>query len=83
MVEPSGSPSSSSSPPPERLSEELFPELLESLEDQGVELGIVFSIQPLSSFPPPTSDIGSLADLGPKSPDKPIQTLESSLTTDG
>ena len=64
MVEPIGSPSSSSSPLSERLSEEPFPELLESLEDQGVELRIILSIQPLSSHPPPTSDTGSPFDIG-------------------
>ena len=47
MAEPFGSPSSSYSPLSERFSEEPFPELPESLEDQGVELGIVLRIQPL------------------------------------
>jgi len=81
--EPSSSPSSSSSPPSERLSEESFPELPKSLEDQGFELGIVLSIQPLSSHPLPTFDIGSSVDLGSKSPDNPVQTPENSPTTDG
>lgn len=83
MVEPSGSPSSYSSPLSERLSEEPFPELPQSLEDQGVELGIVLSIQTLSSHPSPTSDTRSCADFGPESPDNPVQTPESSLTTNG
>ena len=77
MVEQSGSPSTSSSPPPEILSEEPFPELLQSLEHQGVELGVIMSIETLSSRPPPLSDIGSLFDIGPKSLDNPIQTTES------
>ena len=72
MVEPSGSPSSSSSPLSERSSEELFPELPQTLEDQGVEIGIFLSIQPLTSHPPPPSDTGSLSDIGPESPDNPI-----------
>ncbi len=65
MAEPSNSPNSSSSPPSERLSEEFFPELSESLEDQNVELAIFLSVQPLSSCPPPTFDTGSHVDLGP------------------
>lgn len=83
MAEPYGSPSSSSSPPSVILFEESFPELLESLEDQGVELEIFLSIQHLSSRPQPTFDTGSSTDLGPESPDNPVQTLENSLTTDG
>ena len=71
MVEPSGLPHSTSSPPSGRSSEENFPELLQSLEDQGVELGIVLSIQPLSSRLPP-SDTGSPYESGPESPDNPI-----------
>jgi len=82
VAEPFGSPSSSSSPPSERLPEEPFPELLKSLEDQGVELGIVMSIQPLSSRPPPTSYSRSPADFGLESLDNPIQTPKSSPTTD-
>ena len=81
MVEPSGSTNSSSSPPSEILSEESFPELPESLEDQGVELGIFLSIQPLSSHPSPTFDTRSSVDLGSQSPDNPIQTPKNSLTT--
>lgn len=82
MVEPSGSPNSSSSPPSERLSEEPFPELLESLKDQNIELAIVLSVQQLSSRPPPTFNIGSPAYIGPKSLDNPIRTPENSPTTD-
>ena len=83
MAEPSGSPSSSSTPPSERSSEEPLPELSQSLEDQGVELGIVLSIQPLSSCPPPPSDTGSLTNIGLESLDNLIQTLKSQLTPDG
>lgn len=83
MAKPYGSPSSSSSPSSKTLSKEAFPKLLESLEDRGVELKIILSIQPFSSHPPPTSDIGSLADIGPESLENPVQTPESSLTTDG
>ena len=83
MVEPSGSPSSSSSPLFERLSEEPFLEFLQSLEDQGVELGIFLSIQPLSSRPPPPSDIGSFSYIGLESFDNPIQTAKSLLTPEG
>lgn len=83
MVEPSISPSSFSSPPSEILYEEPFPQLPESLEDQGVELEIILSIQPLSSHPLPTSDTGSLADIRPESLDNPVQTPKSSPTTDG
>ena len=72
MVEPSRSPNSSSSPPSKILSEGPFPELPQSLEDQGVELGIVLSIQPLSSRPPPLSDIGLLSNIAPESLDNPI-----------
>ena len=82
MVEPTGLPSSSSSPLSERLSKEPFPEFPQSLEDQGVELVIFLSIQPFSSHPPP-SDTGSLSDIGPKSLDNPIQTPESPLTSEG
>ena len=81
MVEPSGSPISSSSPLSERLSEDPLPELLEPFEDQNVELTIVLSVQPLSSHPPPTFDSGSSIDLGPESLENPVQTLESSPTT--
>lgn len=77
MDEPSSSPSSSSSLPSERLSEEPFPELPELDEDQVVEFGIFMSIQPLSFCPPPPSDTRSLSDIGLESPDNPIQTLES------
>ena len=63
--------------------EESFPELPESLEDQGVELRIVLRIQPLSSRPPPAFDTGSSIDLGLESLDNPIQTPTNSLTTDG
>lgn len=83
MAKPSGSPNSSSSPLSERLSKELFPKLLESLEDQNVELAIVLSVQPLLSRPPPTFDSGSPADLGLESLDKPVRTPENSPTTDG
>lgn len=83
MAEPSSAPSSSSSPPSERLSEDPLPILLESLEHQGFEIRTVLSIQPLSSLPPPTSDTGSPTDIGPKSLDNPVQTPESSPTTDG
>ena len=72
MAKPSGSPNSSSSPPSERLFEELFPKLLESLEHQGVELEIVLSIQTLSFHPPPTFDIRSSIDIGPESPHNPV-----------
>ena len=65
MAKPSGSSSSFSSPPSEILSKEPFPKLPESLEDQGVELEIFLSIQPLSSHPLPTFDTGSSVDLGP------------------
>ena len=71
MVEPTGSPSSSSSPLSERLSMEPFLEVPQSLEDQGVELGIVLSLQPLSSHPPPL-DTQSLSDIGLESLDNPI-----------
>lgn len=81
MAKQSCSPSSSFSPSFEKLFEGPFPELLESLEDQGVELGIFLSIQPLSSCPPPTLDTGSPADFGPESPDNHIQTPKSYLTT--
>lgn len=83
MVEPSSSPYSSSSPLSKRLSEEPFPKLSESLEDQNVELTIVLSVQPLSSHPPPTFDTGSPVDLGLQSPDNPVRTLDNSSTTDG
>jgi len=83
VVEPSGSPSSSSSPLSERSFEESFPEFPQSLEDQGVELGIVLSIQTFSSHPPPPSDIGSLSDIGLESLDNLIQTPESLLTSEG
>lgn len=82
MVEPSSSPSSSSSPLSERLSEEPFPELPESLEDQGVELRIVLSSQPLASCPPPAFGIGLSADFGLGSLDNPIQTPKNSPTID-
>lgn len=82
MVEPSDSPSSTSSPPSKIFLEEDFPKLPESLEDQGVELGIILSIQPLSSCPLPTSNTRSPADFGLESLDNPIQTLEISLTID-
>lgn len=81
MAEPYGSPSSSSSSPSERFPEEPFPELSESLEDQGVELEIIMRFQPLPSCPPPTSDIGSPTNFGSKSSDNTVQTLESSPTT--
>ena len=83
VVEPSGSPSSYSSPLSERLPEDPFLELLKSLKDQSVELGIILSIQPFSSCPLPTSDTGSVVDFFPESPNNPIQTPESSPTTDG
>jgi len=83
LVEPSGSPNSSSSPLSERLFEKPFPELPESLEDQNVELAIVLSVQPLSSRPPPTFDTGSFVDLGLESLDNPVQTPNNSPTTDG
>ena len=83
MAEPSSSPSSSSSPASERLSVDPFLELLESLEDQGVELGTVLSIQTLSSRPLPTFDTGSTAELGPESQDNPVQTPKDSPTTNG
>lgn len=54
----------------------------QSLEDQGVELGIVLIIQPLSSCRPP-SNIGSLSNIGPESLDNPIQTPESLPTSEG
>ena len=72
MVEPFGSPNSSSSPLSEILSEESFPKLSESLEDQNVELTIVFSVQPLSSHPPPTFDSRSSTDLSPETLDNLI-----------
>ncbi len=72
MDEPPGSPSSSSSPPSERLFEEPFPKLPQSLEDQGVDLGIVLRIQPLSYRPPPPSDTRSILDIGPVSLYNPI-----------
>ena len=65
------------------MSEELFPEVPESLEDQDVELTIVLSIQPFSSRSPPAFDTGSSTNLGPESPENPVQTLKKSLTTDG
>ncbi len=71
MVQPTGSPSSSSSPPFERLSQEHFPKFPQLLQDQGVELGIVLSIRRLSSHPPPL-DTGSLSNIGPESPDNTI-----------
>jgi len=77
MVEPSGSPSFPTCPPSERLLEESFSELPESLEDQGVEPGVILSIQPLSSRPLPTLDTGSLTNFVPESPGNPIQTPES------
>jgi len=83
VVEPSGSHNSSSSPPCERLSEEPFLELPESLEDQDVELAIVLRIQPLSSHPLPTFDTGSSTDPYLESPDNPVQTPENSPTIDG
>lgn len=55
MEKPSGSPSSSSTPPSKRSSEEPLLELPQSLKDQGVEFRIVMSIQPLSSHPPPSN----------------------------
>jgi len=82
VAEPSGSPSSSSSPPSERLPKEPFLELPESLEGQGVELVIVLRIQPLSLLPLPTSDTGSLADFGLEFSNNPVQTPESSPPTD-
>ena len=83
MVEPLGFPSSSSSPLSERSSEEPFPKLPQSLEDQGVELGIVLSIQPLSSHPPLPLDTRSLSDIGPESLDNPIQTPKSVPISEG
>lgn len=83
MAEPSGSPISSYSPPSERLSKELFPELPKSLEDQNIELAIFLSVQPLSSRPPPTFNSGSSTDLGPESPDNLVRTPKNSSTTDG
>lgn len=62
MAKPTGSPSSSLSPLSKRLSEKPFPKFPWPLEDQGVELGIVLRIPPLSPCPPP-SDIGSLPTL--------------------
>ena len=82
MAEPTSSPRSYASPLSEIFSEEPFPELLQSLEDQGVELGIVLSIQCLSSHPPP-SNTGSLSDISPKSVDNLIQTPESLPTLEG
>lgn len=64
------------------MSEDPFPELLESLDDQGVELRIVLSIQPLSSCPLPTFDTGSSTNLGLESLDNLVQTPDSSPTTD-
>ena len=81
MAEPSSLPHSPSSPPSERSSGEDFPELPSSLKDRGVELGIVLSIQPLSSRPPATLDTGSSTDISPESSDNPVQTPESSPTT--
>ena len=55
------------------------PKLPQSLEDQGLELGIVLSIQPLSSHPPP-SDSRSSQESNLNSSDNPIQarkTIES------
>ena len=72
MAKPFGSPSSYSSPLYSRLSEEPFPELPESLEDQAIELKIILRIQPLSSHPSPTSDTGSPADIGPESLNNPV-----------
>jgi len=82
VVEPSSSPSSSSSPLSKGLLQEPFHELPESLENQGVEIIIVLSIQLFSSRPLPTSDTGSPTDFGPKSLDNPIQTPKISLTID-
>jgi len=81
MVEPSSLPHSSSSPPSGRSSRETFPELSQSLEDQGVELGIILSIQPLSSHAPP-SDTGSPYESSSKSHHNTIQTSKISLTFD-
>jgi len=64
VIEPSGSPSFSSSPLSEILSEESFTELPESLEDQGVELRIVLRVQPLSSHPLATFNNGSSTKHG-------------------
>ena len=72
MAKQTGLPSSSSSPLSKRLSKKPFPELPQSIEDQGIELGIVLSIQPLSSHPPHPLDTGSISKIGPKSPDNPI-----------
>lgn len=82
MAKPTSSPSSSSCPLSERLSEEPFPKLSKSLEDQGVELGIVLSIQPFSPRPPPL-DTGSLSDINLESSANPIQTPESPPTFEG
>lgn len=79
MVEPSGLSRSSSSPPSGRSSRETFPKILQSLENQGVELWIVLSIQPLSSHLPP-SEYRSPYESSLESPDNPIQTLESLQT---
>ena len=66
----------------EGSSQGVHPKLPQSLEDQGVELGIVLSIQPLSYRPRPTSDTRSPVDIGPESPNNPVQTPKSSPTTD-
>lgn len=51
-------------------------ELRQSLEDQGLELGIVLSIQPFSSRLPP-SDSWSPQEYDLDSSDNPIQTPKS------
>lgn len=82
MAEPSGSPISSSYPPSKRLSEEPLPELSEPFVDQNVEFMIVLGVQPLSSHPLPTFDLGSSVDLDLESLDNLVQTQENSPTTD-
>jgi len=54
-------------------------ELPQSHEDQCFELGIIPSIQPLSSHPPP-SDSWSPQEVDLETPDNPIQIHESMQT---
>ena len=60
----------------EGSSQGVHPELTQSLEDQGFELGIITSIQTLSSHPPPSYS-WSPQESDPDSSDNPIQTPES------
>lgn len=52
------------------------------LRTKYVELAIVLSVQPLSSHPRPTFNLGSSTNISPESLDNPVQTTENFPTTD-